>query len=151
MNLKISKKFILLFSILFILFTSCQRDEYNIPDLKGPSTVDFYANMDIAQTVIPAGQSTKVKVKVYSDNGPIQGASVAFYLTNQEGTSYSLNGDISPNNGVTDSNGIIETTLYAPSVVWGVVFIRVVALVNGDPYSYSNRTLYLAQEVAFSE
>ncbi len=148
-----NRYYIIIFIVVIglVFSVSCKRTEYNSPDLTGPAVVDFYAYMNIPQTIIPANTTMDVTVKVLSNQGPIEGARVTFYLTNYDGTSYSRVGDIYPATVTTNSYGIATSTIYAPSNIQGTYGAKVVAHVSKDPYTNNNRILRLDTDIMFTE
>ncbi len=149
MKNKISIFLIIVLSVFFINY--CKRSEYTAPDFTGPAVKDLYAMMNVGKTVLSAGENTTVMVKVLSNLGPIKGVTVSLVITTYDGTSYSKFGSLDPVTGKTDDDGIFRSTLYAPDVIFGLHYVKVVAHVSGDPYLFNNRILTADAVVVFSE
>jgi hypothetical protein len=150
MKIKYYTIFIIILGLLFSV--SCKRTEYTAPDLTGPSVVDFYATMNITQTILPVNSTTKITVNVLSNRGPIEGARVIFILTSYDGSSYSIFGKIYPRSLVTNSNGTVTTTLYSPSnLLIGNYYAKVTAFISNAPYTNNNRHLRVDADVIFSK
>jgi len=148
-----SKYYIIFIIVIGLVFSvSCKRSKFVAPDLTGPAVVDFYATMNISQTVLPLNTTAKITVRVLSNHGPVEGARVVFILTSYDGSSFSKFGEIYPSSLVTNSNGTITTTLYAPTNLFlGLYYAKVTALISKDPYINNNRTLRVDAEVVFSK
>ncbi len=142
---------LLIVTVSFFLLNSCKRNEYTAPDFTGPAVKDLYAMINVGKTVLNAGENTNVIVKVLSNLGPIKNANVSLIITTYDGTSYSRFGSLNPSSGRTDENGIFESTLYAPDVLFGIHYVKIVAHVSGDPYLFNNRILTAQATVVFSE
>ncbi len=150
MKIKILKILGIIILSIFLL-NSCKRNEYTAPNLKGPAVKDLYALINLGKTVLTVGSNTTVTVKVVSNFGPVKNAKVSFILTSYDGESYSKWGEIFPNKGNTDENGIFKTTLYAPISISGRHAIKVVGYISGDPYLFNNRILTVQAVVIFTE
>jgi len=56
--------------VLTFFTLSCKRDEYKAPDLSGPAVNDLYLLINVNPTVVPAGSSASVRVRLMGLRDP---------------------------------------------------------------------------------
>ena len=79
--------------VLTFFTLSCKRDEYKAPDLTGPAVNDLYLLINVNPTVVPAGGSASVRVRLMGAEGPVANAPVTFMVENAAGTAGVRNGE----------------------------------------------------------